>query len=169
MGGRILIGIIAAVVVVGAGVALAQEDDPGRGETSEVEETGLPPFLTGDQELPPGLAKKDVLPPGLAKKPGDDVPPGQAKKEGEWTPPGQAKKEGVDAARPGQEGGGLASPGIGQAGQDPTRARQAARCRRTTGHRLRRRRIAVHSDLTVGPMGCHDGRHPEGPSSFGSR
>jgi len=97
MRGRFVVAGLVFVLISGTAVVLALEDDTPTQTESSVEEngedTGLPPFLTGDQELPPGLAKRDTLPPGLAKKLGDNTPPGQAKKEGgDFVPPGLAKK-----------------------------------------------------------------------------
>lgn len=85
MRGRVVIGVVAAIVVVGASVAIAQQDNTA--------DQGIPPFLTGDQDMPPGLADREVLPPGLAKKLDDGTPPGHEKvREGDRLPPGLAAK-----------------------------------------------------------------------------
>lgn len=87
--------VVALLATLGAAIALASShggSDSGQSQSERPEGAGMPPFLTGDEEMPPGLAKRDVLPPGLAKKLGDGTPPGLAKKEGDWMPPGLAKK-----------------------------------------------------------------------------
>lgn len=120
MRGRLIAGGLVLVLISGTAVALAQQDDPVEESVEEGEEAGLPPFLTGDQEMPPGLAKRDVLPPGLAKKLGDNTPPGQAKKEGDFVPPGLAKK-GEDWLPPGLAKQGKIPPGHAKRlGVEPT-------------------------------------------------
>lgn len=84
MRGRVVIGVVAAIVVVGASFAVAQQNNAA--------DQGLPPFLTGDQDMPPGLTDREVLPPGLAKKLDDGTPPGQTMKEDDRVPPGLAAK-----------------------------------------------------------------------------
>lgn len=89
------VGIVLAIALLGGAVALAaalDDSSPAAGEQGRPEDSGLPPFLTGDQEMPPGLAKKDALPPGLAKKLDANTPRGLAKKGDGWLPPGLAKK-----------------------------------------------------------------------------
>lgn len=111
MRGRVVVGVLAAVVVLGVAVALALEDGVASDRSQTNEDEGLPPFLTGAQEMPPGLANRDVLPPGLAKKLDEDAtPPGLAMREGNWVPPGLAKK-GEDWLPPGLAKQGKIPPG----------------------------------------------------------
>jgi hypothetical protein len=121
MRGRwVAVGLV-VVLIFGTAVALAQEGNTNQpAEESVDENAGLPPFLTGDQEMPPGLAKRDTLPPGLAKKLGDNTPPGQAKKDGDFVPPGLAQK-GEDWLPPGLAKQGKIPPGHAKRlGVDPT-------------------------------------------------
>lgn len=120
MRGRLITGGLVLVLIGGTAVALAQEDDPVESSEEADEDAGMPPFLTGDEEVPPGLAKRDTLPPGLAKKLGDNTPPGQAKKDGDFIPPGQAKK-GDDWLPPGLAKQGKIPPGHAKRlGVEPT-------------------------------------------------
>ncbi|MFZ0012794.1 MAG: hypothetical protein WAL25_01645 [Acidimicrobiia bacterium] len=90
--GRLLVGSLLDVVVFGAAVAAAREDE-GVDMDSKSENASLPPFLAPDAEVHPGVANREVLPPGLAKKLEGNTPPGQANRDGEFIPPGLAKKD----------------------------------------------------------------------------
>jgi hypothetical protein len=85
---------LALVLISGTAVAIAQEGNTAEPAEETVEDEGLQPFLTGDEEMPPGLAKKlgDNTPPGQAKKDGDFMPPGLAMKGEDWLPPGLAEQ-----------------------------------------------------------------------------